>query len=643
MEKFGTFDITNFFFISVFYLLLFAKIYRKIQLFEIDRKNWLSLLISICCALTALAYFGYLIINIATKTTHKNEILHLCIARGIIWISLAASLIIKHSKWIVILNLLWWVCLFLLTSALSLWSTLVTHKVSIMVEWPLTLLIFIRASMKSVTCFTDHRKSCTMLTEPLLDKKQNQTSSSNSPINEASYLSKLTFWWMNTLLSDGYSKPLTLDDIPDLSPDDEANFAYQNFIKKWECLVQRDNNVAHHRNLVLESIAKVYFNETVLIGVCALVKALATSCSPVLLYCFVNYSKDGDDGRLNKGLILVGILVFVKLVESVSQRHWFFHSRRCGMRMRSALIIAIYQKQLRLSSSGRKRHSTGEVVNYIAVDGYRMGEFPWWFHTGWSLTLQLFLSIVVLFGIVGLGALLGLLPLLVCGLLNIPFAKFLQKCQSIFMVAQDERLRATSEILNNMKIIKLQSWEVKFRNLVQKLRDVEFIWLSKIAYSKATGTALYWMSPTLVSSVVFLGCLVLKTAPLNSGTVFAVLVALRGMSEPVRMIPEVLSVMIQVKVSFDRINGFLVEDELSCDDVVSEDTGRKNNGSLIIESGCFTWEQDSDVMVLKDINLDIKCGQKIAVCGPVGAGKSSLLYALLGEMPKSSGTVSHVQ
>ena len=30
--------------------------------------------------------------------------------------------------------------------------------------------------------------------------------------------------------------------------------------------------------------------------------------------------------------------------------------------------------------------------------------------------------------------------------------------------------------------------------------------------------------------------------------------------------------------------------------------------------------------------------QKIPVCGPVGAGKSSLLYAVLGEIPKISGT-----
>lgn len=198
--------------------------------------------------------------------------------------------------------------------------------------------------------------------------------------------------------------------------------------------------------------------------------------------------------------------------------------------MRSALMVAVYQKQLKLSSLGRRRHSTGEIVNYIAVDAYRMGEFPWWFHVTWSLVLQLFLSVVILFGIVGLGALLGLVPLLVCGVLNVPFARFLQKCQYEFMIAQDERLRATSEILNSMKIIKLQSWEDKFKSFIESRRDNEFKWLAEAQFKKAYSTLLYWLSPTIISSVIFLGCALFRSAPLNASTIFTVLATLRGMA-----------------------------------------------------------------------------------------------------------------
>ncbi|TXG68651.1 hypothetical protein EZV62_003586 [Acer yangbiense] len=138
---------------------------------------------------------------------------------------------------------------------------------------------------------------------------------------------------------------------------------------------------------------------------------IAVIVLPLLLYAFVNYS-NRDEENLREGLAIVGCLIITKVVESLSQRHSYFDSRRSGMRMKSALMVAAYKKQLMLSSLGRTRHSAGEIVNYIAVDAYRMGEFPWWFHSTWSLTLQLFLAIAVLFGVVGLGALPGLIPLL---------------------------------------------------------------------------------------------------------------------------------------------------------------------------------------------------------------------------------------
>ena len=53
------------------------------------------------------------------------------------------------------------------------------------------------------------------------------------------------------------------------------------------------------------------------------------------------------------------------------------------------------------------------IMNYIAVDAYRMGDTLWWFHTAWSLVLQLFHAIGILFKVVGLGALPGLIPIAV--------------------------------------------------------------------------------------------------------------------------------------------------------------------------------------------------------------------------------------
>ncbi|CAL5195605.1 unnamed protein product [Lathyrus oleraceus] len=472
------------------------------------------------------------------------------------------------------------------------------------------------------------------ISESLLAQK---AETKQTGVGHATLLSKLIFSWINSLLSLGYSKPLDLQDIPSLVPQDEANMAYQKFVHAWESLV-RERTKNNTKSLVLWSIVRTFLEENIIIAFYALIRTISVAVSPLILYAFVNYS-NRTEAELREGLSIVGILIVTKVFESLSQRHWFFNSRRSGMKMRSALMVAVYQKQLKLSSLARTRHSAGEIVNYIAVDAYRMGEFPWWFHLTWTCAMQLVLSIVILFGVVGIGAIPGLVPLLICGLLNVPFARILQNCQTQFMIAQDERLRSTSEILNSMKIIKLQSWEEKFKNLVDSLRDKEFVWLSKAQILKAFGSFLYWMSPTMISAVVFLGCAVSKSAPLNAETIFTVLATLRNMAEPVRMIPEALSVMIQVKVSFDRLNNFLLDEELNRDD--SERNFKQCSVNAVeIQDGNFIWDREFVSPTLTDVNLEIKRGQKIAVCGPVGSGKSSLLYAILGEIHKISGTVN---
>ncbi|KAK8992696.1 hypothetical protein V6N11_048768 [Hibiscus sabdariffa] len=411
-------------------------------------------------------------------------------------------------------------------------------------------------------------------------------------LGEANFFSKLSFSWINPLLSRGYLRPLTLEDIPSISTEDESNLAYQ--------------------------------------------KTVSVVALPLLLYAFVNYSKR-EKKNLQDGLVLLGCLIVSKVVESLSQRYWFFALRRSGMRMRSALVVAVYQKQLKLSSLARQRHSTGEIVNYIAVDAYRMGEFPWWLHLTWSLVLQLLMSIGVLFWVVGLGAIPGIVPLAVCGFLNMPFAKIIKKYQSQFMISQDERLRAISEILNSMKIIKLQSWEEKFKGLIESLRSNEFKWLAKQQFLRPYAFILYWISQAIVSSAVFLGCALFGSAPLNAGAIFTVLATLRIMAEPVRMLPNALSILIQVKVSFGRIHTFLIEDELMKDEV-STFPLQNSDKSVTVDAGNFSWVPEIASPTLRNVELEIKRGQKIAVCGPVGAGKSSILYAVLGEIPKLSGT-----
>ncbi|KAL2462581.1 ABC transporter C family member 8 [Forsythia ovata] len=626
-------DFMNLLMVIVYYLILILGSQWKNN-FRQRRRDCITKIILICCVLTSIEYLGAGLYNIITRNegfSHQNWLAYF--VRGLIWITITVSVLVEGSKWIVVFKTAWWIVYFLLISAINIEDLVESHDIQIpeIVPWTVNLLLFFYA-LRTLYWVVLQPNLDNSLLEPLVPEVFDK-----SHINpaQANFLSKLSFSWINPLLRLGNRKSLALEDIPCLRSEDEAALAYEKFKGAWDSLQGKGSDNSDY--LVFWAIARLYWQDMVFAGIGALIRTIAVVIAPLLLYAFVNYS-NREIKNLYEGIFLVGYLVVTKVFESLSYRHFFFYSRRIGMRMRSALMVAVYKKQLKLSSTGRGRHSTGEIVNYIAVDAYRMGEFPMWLHMGWTSGLQIFLGVAVLFGVVGLGVLPGLVPFFVCGLLNVPFAKILQKCQTEFMIAQDKRLRSMSEILNNMKIIKLQSWEEKFKSLLESFRGLEFKWLAESQYKKTYNTVLYWMAPTIVSSVIFFGC-VLFRSPFDAGTIFTVLAALRTMSEPVRIIPEALSILIQVNVSLKRINLFLLEDELEQVDFLRcslRDLGH----SIWIQDGDFSWDTESATPTLRNITLEVRPGQKIAVCGPVGAGKSSLLYAILGEIPKRSGIVN---
>ncbi|KAI8571127.1 hypothetical protein RHMOL_Rhmol01G0094200 [Rhododendron molle] len=63
------------------------------------------------------------------------------------------------------------------------------------------------------------------------------------------------------------------------------------------------------------------------------------------------------------------------------------------------------------------------------------------------------------------------------------------------------------------------------------------------------------------------------------------------------------------------------------------------NQAMFISTTRISWDSSSLKPTLNDINLVVHCGEKIAACGEVGSGKSTLIAAILGEVPDINGVV----
>ncbi|KAL6971970.1 Multidrug resistance-associated protein 7 [Sarracenia purpurea var. burkii] len=455
-----------------------------------------------------------------------------------------------------------------------------------------------------------------------------------TPFARARFFSKLSFWWLNPLMRKGREKTLEDEDIPNLREEDQAEACYLRFMEQFNRQKQLDPS---SQPSVLWTIILCHWKEIFMSGFFALLKIVTLSAGPLLLNAFIEVA-EGKESFKNEGYVLAISLFFSKSIESLAQRQWYFRSRLIGLKVRSLLTAAIYKKQLRLSNAAKTTHSAGEITNYVTVDAYRIGEFPFWFHQTWTTSLQLCFALIILYRAVGLATIASFVVVILTVLCNTPVAKLQHKFQSKLMVAQDERLKASSEALVNMKVLKLYAWENHFKNVIENLREVEYKWLSAVQLRRAYNSLLFWSSPLLVSTATFVACYFLGI-PLYASNVFTFVATLRLVQDPVRSFPDVIGVVIQAKVAFSRIVNFLDAPELENANVRQKWNTEMKNQTIFIKSANFSWEENPSKPTLRNINLKVRPGEKLAICGEVGSGKSTLLASILGEVPRIQGNI----
>ena len=461
---------------------------------------------------------------------------------------------------------------------------------------------------------------------------------SASAFENAGYFSVLTFSWVGPLLSVGHKKTLDLEDVPKLAYSDSVNGVYPVFKNKLESYTGNGESSVSRITTFKLAKALVFsiWDQVLLTAIYALLYTVASYVGPYLIDFFVQYL-NGNKRFANEGYILVSAFIVAKLFECLSQRHWFFRLQESGIRLRASLVAMIYQKGLTLSSHSKQGRSSGEIINLISVDADRVGLFSWYMHDLWMVPIQVGLALGILYASLGLASLAALAATVLVMLANYPLGSMQEKYQEKMMEAKDTRMKTTSEILRNMRILKLQAWEMKFLSRIFELRKKEATWLRKYVYTSAMITFAFWGAPTFVAVITFGACM-LMGIPLESGKVLSALATFRVLQEPIYNLPDTISMVIQTKVSLDRISSFLCLEDLPTD-VVQKLPRGSSEVAIKVSNGTFSWDPSSEVPTLRDLNFQVLQGKRVAVCGTVGSGKSSLLSCILGEVPKISGTV----
>ncbi|ANB15991.1 ATP-binding cassette glutathione S-conjugate transporter YCF1 [Sugiyamaella lignohabitans] len=482
--------------------------------------------------------------------------------------------------------------------------------------------------------FHRYRYSCDVLLDELEQK---------SPEEKADIFAQLTFTWMTPLMKQGYKAYLTEEDLPPLPASNATTKTADKFEKYWNREVQKKTNPS-----LTKALARAFGGTFMVGGVFKAIQDILSFTQPQLLRLLIQFVNDYNSSEagtvpLSKGFAIAAAMFIVSVMQTIALHQYFQRAFGTGMRLKSSLTSAIFKKSLVLSNEDRSQKSTGDIVNLMSVDTQRLQDLCQYGQTIWSGPFQIILCLVSLYNILGNSMWAGVAVMVIMIPINSYLANIQKELQKRQMKNKDQRTRLTSEILTNVKSLKLYGWELPFISKLNHVRnDLELVTLKEIGLFSAATSFLWNCAPFFVSCSTFALFVFTQDRPLTTDIVFPALTLFNLLSFPLAVIPMVVSAMVEASVAIGRLTSFLTSEELQPDAVDRlPRANQMGEEAVMVKAGTFLWERKPEYKIaLANINFSAKKGELACVVGRVGAGKSSLLQAILGDLYKAEGHVT---
>ncbi|XP_045834036.1 ATP-binding cassette sub-family C member 4 isoform X2 [Meles meles] len=460
-----------------------------------------------------------------------------------------------------------------------------------------------------------------------------------NPLQNANLCSRVFFWWLNPLFKIGHKRRLEEDDMYSVLPEDRSKHLGEELQGCWDKEVSRAEKDSRKPSLT-KAIIKCYWKSYVVLGVFTLIEEGTKVIQPIFLGKIINYFEKHDPSNavaLHEAYVYATVLTTCTLILAILHHLYFYHVQCAGMRLRVAMCHMIYRKALRLSNVAMGKTTTGQIVNLLSNDVNKFDQVTIFLHFLWAGPLQAIAVTALLWMEIGISCLAGIAVLIILLPLQSCIGKLFSSFRSKTAAFTDARIRTMNEVITGIRIIKMYAWEKSFADLITHLRRKEISKILSSSYLRGMNLASFFVASKIIIFVTFTTYVLLGNV-ITASHVF-VAVSLYG---AVRLtvtlfFPAAIEKVSEAVISIQRIKNFLLLDEIS-----QRTPQLPSDGKTIVHVQDVTafWDKTSETPTLQDLSFTVRPGELLAVIGPVGAGKSSLLSTVLGELPRSRGLVS---
>ncbi|XP_071742643.1 ABC transporter C family member 12-like [Rutidosis leptorrhynchoides] len=441
------------------------------------------------------------------------------------------------------------------------------------------------------------------------------------PERHANILSRIYFGWMTPLMEQGYRKPITEKDVWILDTWDRTEILSQKFQDCWVEESQKSNP------FLLRCLNNCVGGRFWFGGLFKVGNDLSQFVGPVILNYLLQSLQRGDPswiGYVYAFSIFVGVSLGV-----LCEAQYFQNVARVGFRIRSILVAAVFRKSLRLTHEARKDFQSGKITNMITTDANALQQVCNQLHGLWSAPFRIVLSMILLYQQLGVASLIGSLLLVLMFPVQTMIVRKMRKLSKEGLQYTDKRVGLVTEILAAADTVKCYAWEQSFQSKIQTIRKDELLWLWKAQFLGACNNFILNSLPVLVSVISF-GCFTLLGGDLTPSRAFTSLSLFTVLRTPLNTLPNIITQAVNAYVSLQRLEELFLADERI---LLPNPPLEPGLPAISIKNGNFSWDPNSPKPTLTDINIDIQVGSLVAIVGGTGEGKTSLISAMLGELP----------
>ncbi|KAI4497628.1 hypothetical protein M0802_007168 [Mischocyttarus mexicanus] len=443
--------------------------------------------------------------------------------------------------------------------------------------------------------------------------------------------------WLKPLFIRGRKHDLEVKDLYNVRPTDVSELLTDKLEKNWMEEL-KTAKAACRKPKLYTALRKTYFSSFAFYGGWTLFISLFTRVlQPYTLGLLIWHFDPRATSTVTEAYLYASAVVVLITLTALIHHHTQLGSMEIGMRMRVACSSLVYRKILRLSQGTTGSTTSGQIINLLSNDVSRFEQLFVYLHYIWIMPLQGALIAFLIWESVGIASLAGIFLITIQ---TIPvqgyMSKWTAKLRLKIAIKTDERVRLMSEIIRGIQIIKMYTWEKPFEKLVSLSRSYEIDVLTLTSYLRGftLATFVFTERTTLYFTVM---AYVLRGNNISADKIFSIAQYFNILQATMAIYyPIAVSFAAEGLVSIKRLQNFLLLEE-NVPLIHSLPKDEQNN--IILKDITASWTDATIVNTLHGINTYMGFDKLYALVGPVGAGKSSFLQLILGELKITHGQI----